>query len=49
MKCAICGEKIKITFLNKPVGTYIRKGGKLRTVCNNCQHKYSMEEIKQKI
>jgi len=50
MKCAICGKKIQTTFLNKIIGTYIRdKKGKKRTVCNECQKKYVVEELRTKL
>ena len=44
-KCKICGEKIEVTFLGKIKGTYIKK----KAVCQDCQKKYSTEEILKKI
>jgi len=44
IKCAICGEKIETTFLEKMKGTYIKK----KTVCSNCQRKYK-DKLKEKI
>lgn len=40
MKCDICKEEIKETFLNKIKGTYFRVNGKKKIVCNDCQAKY---------
>jgi transcription elongation factor Elf1 len=50
MKCKICGKRIEETFLKKLVGTYVKdKKGKKHTVCPECQQKYSIDEIKEKI
>lgn len=49
MKCSNCGQKIEKTFLNKLVGTYIKKKGKKKPVCNDCQEKFGEEELKEKI
>lgn len=50
MKCHICGKKVETTFLNKLVGTIIKdKKGKKKAVCNECQKKYSKEELKTKL
>ncbi|HLC86355.1 MAG TPA: hypothetical protein VJG30_03655 [Candidatus Nanoarchaeia archaeon] len=38
-KCSICNENIEKTFLDKIIGTYIKKGKKLEAVCSNCQRK----------
>jgi len=35
-KCSICKEKIETTFLDKILGTYIKK----KPVCSDCQKKY---------
>ena len=48
MKCSICGEKLETTFLEKPIGTYIKVDGKKKTICNRCQSGHTMEEIKEK-
>ena len=45
MKCEMCGEKVEITFLSKIDGTYIKR----KIVCSDCQKKYSLEELKNKI
>ncbi len=45
MKCAICGKKIHETFLEKIQGTFIKK----KPVCNECQSKLSIEELKAKL
>nr|MBI4156594.1 hypothetical protein [Candidatus Woesearchaeota archaeon] len=45
VKCSICKEKIEEMFLNKLKGTYIAK----KPVCNNCQKKFSIEELKSKL
>ena len=44
-KCKICGNKIEVTFLGKIKGTYIKK----KAVCQDCQKKYGMDELKNKI
>jgi len=49
MKCEICKEKIAVTFLEKIKGSYIKINKKLYTICNNCQKKLSVQEIKEKI
>ncbi len=38
-KCDICGDKINELFLGKIEGTYIKKKGKKKAVCRNCQRK----------
>jgi len=48
-KCDLCKEKIEETFLEKFKGTYIGRYKKKNIVCNNCQKKYSVEEIKGKL
>ena len=48
-KCEICKSNIEKTFLDKPIGTYVRKGKKRHMVCNQCQGKLSMEEIREKL
>jgi ribosome-binding protein aMBF1 (putative translation factor) len=50
MKCDICGKKIETTFLNKLIGTTIRDAKrKKRTVCSDCQRRYTKEELKTKL
>lgn len=49
MKCEICNKKIELIFMNKIIGTYYTKGKKKYPVCNECQKKFSSEEIKQKL
>jgi len=45
MKCEICGKGIAFTFLEKPKGTYVKDGkGKVRTVCFECQSKFTSKE-----
>jgi len=48
MKCSVCGGEIKEGILEKIVGTYIKKGGKLYPVCNKCQ-KGGEKNLKDKI
>ena len=48
-KCDICKTNIEKTFLEKPVGTSVKKGKKRHAVCNQCQAKLSMEEILEKL
>lgn len=46
--CCLCGEEVKLTFLDKLVGTMIHK----KCVCNNCQkeHKEKLsEKVKERI
>ena len=47
MKCSICSKAIEETFLNKIVGTYIKKPGssKNHPVCPECQKKFKKEEL----
>ncbi len=41
VKCDVCGQKIRLTFLNKIIGTVVRdKDGKKKTVCSDCQKKH---------
>lgn len=50
MKCDLCKNKIETTFLNKPIGTYIKdKSGKRHLICNNCQKENKKEEIVAKL
>ncbi|MBN2052938.1 hypothetical protein JW756_05520 [Candidatus Woesearchaeota archaeon] len=50
MKCDVCGKKIETTFLNKIIGTVIRdEKGKKKTVCNECQKRYTTSEIRTKL
>jgi len=49
MKCSICNGKIENTFLEKIKGSYIRKKGKLHTICSDCQKKYKKEEVLNKL
>lgn len=50
VKCAICGEKVQTTFLNKLVGTYLRNSkGKREAICQNCQKDNTAEELKAKL
>tara|TARA_Y100000310_G_C20547576_1_gene746361 strand:+ start:673 stop:825 length:153 start_codon:yes stop_codon:yes gene_type:complete len=48
-KCDICKSNIENTFLEKPIGTYVKKGKKRHIVCNQCQAKLSKEEILEKL
>jgi hypothetical protein len=49
MKCEACKENIEMTFLKKPIGTYIKdKKGKKHVVCNKCQKSYKKEELLSK-
>jgi hypothetical protein len=51
MKCVVCKEKVQETFLQKPVGTYIKDSkGKKKLVCKECQKKLgSKEKILKKL
>jgi len=44
MKCDICSSKIENTFLGKIKGTYVRKDGKQRVACFECQKKLVTKE-----
>jgi len=49
MKCDICGAKIETTFLNKPIGTYVKDAkGKKKMACPACQTSGKDKEIRQK-
>jgi DNA-directed RNA polymerase subunit RPC12/RpoP len=49
MKCEICSNKIKLTFMNKIVGTSFGTGKKKKYVCSECQSRFSTSEIKDKL
>ncbi len=50
MKCEVCKKDVEKTFLNKPIGTYMKDSkSKKRLVCNNCQKTYKKEEILTKL
>ena len=49
MKCDLCNNKIEETFLEKIKGIYVKVNGKVKNICNNCQKKYSVSEIKEKL
>lgn len=49
MKCDLCGNKIEEIFLEKINGIYIKVNSKLKHVCSNCQKKYSMNKIRDKL
>jgi len=41
MKCEICNNKIKETFLKKILGTVVKdENGKKHSICNECQTKF---------
>jgi hypothetical protein len=45
-KCEICRNKIGETFLNKPLGTYIKDAkGKKHLVCSECQAKLNNDKM----
>ena len=45
MKCSICKSKIGETFLNKPLGTYVKDAkGKRHIVCFECQKKFKNDK-----
>ncbi len=45
MKCEICKKRIGETFLNKPLGTYVKdEKGKRHIVCFECQKKLKTKE-----
>jgi len=45
MKCDICTKKIETIYLNKSLGTMMRKEGKKKWVCSHCQKGKSKEEL----
>lgn len=49
VKCDICKEKIEKTFLNKIKGSYIRVNKKRKVICQSCQKKFSIDEIKERL
>ena len=50
MKCKICNANIGQTFLNKPLGTYIKDDkGKRHLICSNCQKNNKKEDILTKL
>jgi hypothetical protein len=45
MKCDICGSKIEVTFLEKPIGTHVKdEKGKKHMVCFECQKKFTTKQ-----
>ncbi len=45
MKCEICKNKVEETFLDKPVGTYVKDAkGKKHVVCFECQKKFKNDK-----
>ncbi len=44
MKCSICKKKIETQFLDKIIGTYIKKDGKLIAICRDCQKRFKTKE-----
>jgi hypothetical protein len=41
MKCEICKETVKETFLKKILGTVVKdEKGKKHTICQNCQKRF---------
>jgi len=50
VKCSVCKGKIEYTFLQKPIGTWIRdKKGKKHVVCSHCQKQFSVDELREKL
>ncbi len=46
MKCEICKASIENTFLEKPIGTYVKdKRGKRHTVCSSCQKRLGSKDV----
>jgi hypothetical protein len=48
-KCSVCKQTVGKTFLEKPIGTYVKKKGKKHLICNKCQKSLSTEEILEKV
>ena len=47
MKCSICKNQIKETFLKKVIGTYIKdEKGKKHLICFECQKKFDNDKAK---
>ena len=47
MKCDICRNEIKETFLKKPIGTFVKdEKGKKHPVCFECQKKLGNDKEK---
>ncbi|MDP6293937.1 MAG: hypothetical protein QF486_04060 [Candidatus Woesearchaeota archaeon] len=49
MNCAICKATIEQTFLNKIIGTYVKKDSKRHVVCFACQKKLPHKELVEKL
>ena len=50
MKCETCNKKLEEGILKKIIGTYVKTNkGKKKAICNECQKKLTIEEIKEKI
>lgn len=45
MKCDVCGDAVKETFLKKPIGAYVKDAkGKRHLICFSCQKKLLTKE-----
>ena len=50
MKCHVCNSKVDEGILGKFIGTFVKNSkGKKRLVCNSCQSKLSVDELKEKV
>ena len=49
--CNLCSEELKMTFLDKPLGTHVRvgsgEGWKMVLVCKDCQKKHKGNLLKE--
>ncbi|MBT3642979.1 hypothetical protein HN604_03860 [archaeon] len=49
--CNLCGEDLKSTFLDKPLGTHVRlgsgEGSRVVAVCSSCQKKHKENLLKE--
>ncbi|HLD19459.1 MAG TPA: hypothetical protein VJB90_05635 [Candidatus Nanoarchaeia archaeon] len=45
MNCELCKKKVSTTFLEKPIGTYIKnEKGKRILICFECQKKFKTKK-----
>ena len=49
VKCDLCKKSITELIMSKIKGTYIKGKGKIYKVCNACQKKYSVEQLKKRL
>jgi len=49
IKCDVCKNEITSLVLGKIKGTYLKGKGKIYKICNACQKKHSVDELKKRL